>query len=222
VFSGDHKNTEIDMTVFIAGSISIKRLSRAATQRLDSIIAKGHEIVVGDAGGVDKAVQRHLNERQYDGVTVYCINSPRNNLGNWPVETVATTEKRPKRSDFATKDRAMAERADAGFMIWDDRSPGTLNNVLNLLSSGKPSLVYIYNADEFLWITGREELGALVDRIPPEEREKTDEKIGLFERMRDLGSAGAYETESVNQRVRESQLDLFGSGAAGPFLGEDK
>lgn len=198
------------MTVFIAGSISIKRLSRAATQRLDSIIARGYEVVVGDAGGVDKAVQRHLNERRYNGVTVYCINSPRNNLGAWPVETVATTEKRPKRSDFAIKDRAMAERADAGFMIWDDRSPGTLNNVLNLLSSGKPSLVYLYNADVFLWVTGREELQALVDRIPLEERKAVEEKIGLSERIGELDSASSYKSEPVSQGVRESQLDLFG------------
>lgn len=198
------------MTVFIGGSISIKRLSRAATQRLDSIIAKGHEIVVGDAGGVDKAVQRHLSESHYVNVTVYCINSPRNNLGDWPVETVATTEKRPKRSDFAIKDRAMAERADAGFMIWDDRSPGTLNNVLNLLSSGKRSLVYLHNADEFLWIAGREELQALVDRIPLEERKAVGKKTGLSERMGELDSFGSYEIEPVSQSVRERQLDLFG------------
>ena len=204
------------MTVFIAGSISIKRLSRAATQRLDSIIAKGYEVVVGDAGGVDKAVQQHLHDRQYDGVTVYCINQPRNNLGAWPVASIATTEKRPKRSDFAIKDRAMAERADAGFMIWDDRSPGTLNNVLNLLSSGKQSLVYLHNADEFLWITGREELKALVDRIPPEEREAVEEKTGVFERMQDLDPASSYEIEPVSQSVRESQLDLFGLDGDAP------
>jgi hypothetical protein len=211
------------MTVFIAGSISIKRLPMAVIRRLDSIIVKGYEVVVGDAGGVDKAVQRHLCERHYVNVTVYCINSPRNNLGDWPVETVATTEKRPKRSDFVIKDRAMAERANAGFMIWDDRSPGTLNNVLNLLSSGKQSLVYLHNADDFLWITGREELKALVDRIPPEEREAVDEKTGVFERMQDLDPASSYAIEPVSQSVRESQLDLFGvDGDASSGPGVDK
>lgn len=171
------------MTVFIAGSISIKRLTKAATDRLNSIIAKGNDVFVGDAGGVDTAVQRHLHDRRYDPVTVYCINQPRNNLGTWPVESVAVTEKRPKRSDFAKKDRVMAERADAGFMIWDDRSPETLNNVLNLLSSGKRSLVYLHNSGEFEWVTAPDQLRTLVERIPPEERETVDEKIGLSRKM---------------------------------------
>jgi len=210
------------MTVFIAGSISIKNLTKAVTQRLDSIIAKGYEVVVGDAGGVDKAVQRHLHDRGYQSVTVYCINHPRNNIGEWPVESVTVTAKRPNRSDFAKKDRMMGERADVGFMIWDDRSPGTLNNVLNLLSFGKHALVYLYSSNEFLWVTTLAELQTLVERIPPEERETIDEKIGLSERMRDLTSSGSYEIEPVSQSVRDSQPDLFGSGAAEPFLGEDE
>jgi hypothetical protein len=52
------------MTVFITGSISFKRLAKTVTQRLDSIITKGCEIVVGYTGGVDKAVQRHLHDRR--------------------------------------------------------------------------------------------------------------------------------------------------------------
>ena len=117
----------------------------------------------------------------------------------------------------------MAERADAGFMIWDCKSPGTLNNVLNLLSFGKRSLMYLHNSDEFLWIKTPEELRTLVEGIPPEERDTIDEKIGLSERMRDLASAGSYEIEPVSQSVRESQLDLFGldGGASGePDLNE--
>lgn len=198
------------MTVFVAGSISIKRLTKPVTERLDTIIAKEYDIVVGDAGGVDKAVQRHLLARQYDRVTVYCINQPRNNLGEWPVHSVAVTATRPKRSDFAKKDRAMAEHADAGFMIWDDRSPGTLNNVLNLLGLGKQSLVYAQTTDEFLWITGTDDLRTFADRIPVEERAAVEQKIGLSQRIQDLSSDASYEIEPVSDSVRESQLELFG------------
>ena len=199
------------MTVFIAGSISIKKLTKPVIERLDSIISKGYDIVVGDAGGVDKAVQRHMHDCQYDRVTVYCINQARNNLGEWLVHSEAVTEKRPKRSDFAKKDRAMAEEADVGFMIWDDRSPGTLNNVLNLLSLCKKSLVYAHTTDEFLWITGRDELQTLVNRIPVQERKTVDEKIRLSRRMLDLFSRASYEIKPISHSVRESQLDLFGS-----------
>lgn len=132
------------MTVFLAGSISIKRLTKAVTQRLDSIITKKYDIVVGDAGGVDKAVQRHLHDRRYHSVTVYCINQPRNNLGEWPVESVPITAKRPKRSDFVKKDQKMAERADVGFMIWDDRSPGTPRR-----PSGRPRAKKVKRGDRY-------------------------------------------------------------------------
>ena len=199
------------MTVFVAGSISTKRLTKPVTERLDTIIAKEYDIVVGDARGVDKAVQRHLLARKYDRVTVYCINTPRNNIGEWPVHSVAVTATRPKRSDFAKKDRAMAEHADIGFMIWDDRSPGTLNNVLNLLGLGKQSLVYAQTTDEFLWITGTEDLQTLADRIPEEERAAVDEKTGLSQRIKDPRSGVSYEIEPVSDSVRESQLDLFGT-----------
>jgi hypothetical protein len=199
------------MTVFIAGSISIKKLTKAVTTRLDSIIAKGYDVIVGDAAGLDKAFQRHLHDRDYDAVTVYCINQPRNNLGEWPFHSVAVTEKRPKRADFAKKDRAMAEEADVGFMIWDDKSPGTLNNVLNLLSLGKQSLVYAHAANDFLWITGRDDLQTLVDRIPAAERDTIEQKIGLARRMEDLFTRASYEIPATSQSVRESQLDLFGS-----------
>ncbi len=62
------------MMVFVAGSISIKRLTKAVTDRLDSIIAKRYDVLVGDAGGVDKAVQRHLHDYHYDRAAIYCIN----------------------------------------------------------------------------------------------------------------------------------------------------
>ena len=39
------------MTVLIEGSISIKKLTKASADRLDSIIVKGYDVLVGDAGG---------------------------------------------------------------------------------------------------------------------------------------------------------------------------
>jgi len=198
------------MTVFIAGSISIKRLSKGAAQRLHSIIDKGYAVVVGDAGGVDKAVQGYLLDCHHNQVTVYCINQPRNNLGEWPVETVARTQNRPRRSDFTKKDLAMARAADVGFMIWDGRSPGTLNNVLNLISLGKQSLVYVDGDDEFLWVKEPNDCLLLADRIPGDAKENVEKKADLSRRIEALMSDAVYEIQSAAQSVRESQLDLFG------------
>jgi hypothetical protein len=37
----------------------------------------------------------------------------------------------------------MAEAADYGLMLWDGKSKGTINNVVNLSRDGKPVVVYI-------------------------------------------------------------------------------
>ena len=40
--------------VFIAGSRAISRLSEPLRERLDRIVAEGHEVPVGDANGADR------------------------------------------------------------------------------------------------------------------------------------------------------------------------
>jgi hypothetical protein len=50
------------------------------------------------------------------------------------------------------KDAKMAEDSDYGFMLWDGKSSGTLNNVLNLLSRQKRTLLYFSPTKEFVTI----------------------------------------------------------------------
>lgn len=50
-------------------------------------------------------------------------------------------------SYYSLKDFEMAREADYGFMIWDGKSKGTLNNILNLLKDNKKTLVY-YSPDK--------------------------------------------------------------------------
>ena len=49
-------------TVFVGGSRRISRLSAQAKDRLDNVIGSGFHVLVGDANGADKAVQKHLLE----------------------------------------------------------------------------------------------------------------------------------------------------------------
>ena len=69
-------------SVFVAGSRALSKLNVPVKERLDNIIAKQLTVLVGDANGADKAVQRHLAERHYEHVFVYCTEVCRNNLGN--------------------------------------------------------------------------------------------------------------------------------------------
>ena len=129
-------------TVFIGGSRHISRLSAEAKERLDNIVGSGLKVVVGDAAGADKAVQRYLLDASYPHVVVFCSGDrPRNNLGLWETYEVATPKHVKGFQFFAAKDREMAKKADFGLMIWDGKSPGTALNVLRLVRAGKKTVL---------------------------------------------------------------------------------
>lgn len=125
-------------TVFVGGSRHISRLPPEVRKRLDNVVASGHRVIVGDANGADKAVQKHFLDRHYDNVTVYCSGAaPRNNLGTWHTRHVDAPKTAKGFHFYAAKDREMAREADFGLMIWDGKSPGTVLNVMRLALAGK-------------------------------------------------------------------------------------
>lgn len=150
-------------TVFISGSRHINYLNPQVRERLQKVLNQHFSIVVGDAGGVDKAVQAYLSEPRYEDITVYCSGrSCRNNLGNWNVRHVAVDPDLKGRDFYTQKDKAMAARADYGFVIWDGKSPGSFNNVLELLKANKKSLVYFSPRRAFHAISNFEDIQRLL------------------------------------------------------------
>lgn len=130
-------------TVFIGGSRHVSRLPAEVKKRLDNVIASQHQVIVGDANGADKAVQKHFFDADYSNVTVFCSgDTPRNNLGSWTTNRVNTPKGTKGFQFYAAKDRAMALEADFGLMIWDGKSPGTVLNVLRLVQGGKISVLF--------------------------------------------------------------------------------
>jgi hypothetical protein len=130
-------------SVFVAGSRALSKLNGQVKERLDNIVKQNFTVLVGDANGADKAVQRYLAERGYEHVVVYCMEVCRNNVGNWPTHA-HTVESAPRhdRQYYGIKDIAMAKDASCGFMIWDGISKGTLTNVINLVNAEKKVLLY--------------------------------------------------------------------------------
>jgi probable addiction module antidote protein len=125
-------------TIFIGGSRHVSRLPSEVKKRLDNVVASGHCVIVGDANGADKAVQKHFHDIHYDKVTVFCSGAtPRNNLGTWLIHHVDAPKHAKGFQFYAAKDREMAREADFGLMIWDGKSPGTVLNVLRLAIAGK-------------------------------------------------------------------------------------
>lgn len=134
-------------TIFIGGSRQISRLPAEIMDRLKKVMASQHCVLVGDANGADKAVQKFFAEAAYGNVTVFCTGEKfRNNLGRWPTNHVEPPKGAKGFQFYAAKDREMAARADFGLMIWDGKSPGTLLNVFRLAKAGKISV--LYNAPE--------------------------------------------------------------------------
>jgi hypothetical protein len=137
--------------VFIGGSRRVTRLNAQVRQRLDRIIDKGLYVLIGDANGADKAVQRYLHSRAYDRVEVFCVGGIcRNNIGNWETRIVEAPQGREKFEYYAAKDAQMTKEASIGFMLWDGQSRGTLANVLRLLQQGKKVVIYLLPQRWFL------------------------------------------------------------------------
>jgi hypothetical protein len=131
-------------TVFIAGSRKISRLPPEMETRLNSIVEKGFEVVIGDADGADAACQSYLADRGYANVTVYCVGHKcRNNAGKWPLREVEAPPGARGFEFYAIKDRAMAKIATHGLMLWDGQSKGTLANIKNLTRDQKPVVVFV-------------------------------------------------------------------------------
>ena len=80
----------------------------------------------------------------------------------------------------------MAEIADFGLMVWDTKSTGTLNNVIELLVRKKKSAVFVNKVREFKDITTVEQLEELLSYMSEHAKQKADEKIKLFDRINSL------------------------------------
>ena len=193
-----------NLKIFIAGSRAITNLSTPFVERLNGICTKNHTVLIGDANGVDKSVQAYFSNQNYSNVIVYASNGKaRNNIGNWPVESVQVPEGVKGYSFYAAKDQAMADCADYGFMLWNGVSKGTLNNIANLLSRNKKTLVFFAPHSRFYQITCFDKLKMLisccsngVQRIYDDqykESEHLQPQLSLFESTNKDTELGAWD-----------------------------
>lgn len=150
------------MKVFIGGSRAVSKLNPVITARLDDLVRRHCAILIGDANGADKAVQQYLAEHRYLNVEVFCTENCRNNLGAWPIRRIASPNSKKDFSYYAAKDFAMAGEAGCGLMLWDGKSKGTLQNLLNLIAAGKRTLVYFAPSKEFHVVASDPELQGLL------------------------------------------------------------
>ena len=167
--------------VFIAGSRRLSKLSEPVKQRIERIIAKGFTIVVGDANGMDKAVQLYLSQKGYTNVIVFCTEDVcRNNIGRWEIRRIPAAD--PSRRDFtfyAAKDKAMVAAADYGLMLWDGKSRGTLTSIVELIRRGRPAVVYLAPEKRFLTIRSSQNLAELLRSVAPDVLQKIEPELRI-------------------------------------------
>jgi len=170
----------MDTTVFIGGSRKLSRLSTDVRRRIDNIIDSAFAILLGDANGADKAVQNYLLARNYQRVTVFCMTGKcRNNLGRWPVRAVDAPKEARGFGLYTLKDRAMADAATHGLMIWDGTSKGTLNNIVTMVQQQKPVVVYFGPMRGFVTIRTFRDVSALLAKCEQSSVERFQRELGL-------------------------------------------
>jgi hypothetical protein len=148
--------------VFIAGPRALNILNQSIEGVLARIIEKQLTVLLGDASGVDRLAQQFFAEAKYSNVYVYASNGKaRNNLGNWTVNTVEVPPGIKGFDFYAQKDIRMAHDADNGFMIWNGKSKGTLNNMINLTSQSKKVVVYFTPTKQMCRIDSLEDVEKL-------------------------------------------------------------
>ncbi len=77
----------------------------------------------------------------------------------------------------------MARDATYGYMIWNGKSNGTLNNVLNLLELNKKIILYLTTKKSFCNIKTITDLKTIINEFNKEDIDKIDKKIKLYERI---------------------------------------
>lgn len=153
------------MKVFIAGARAITDLNDDIKARLLSIADKHCDVLIGDCSGADAAVQKFYFMLRYPNVTVYASNGiARNNLGNWRVNGIPVKDSVKGFDFYRQKDLAMANEADVGFMIWDRKSKGTLNNIIELVKQDKQVLIYLYGINKLVLIKDFDELCDFINK----------------------------------------------------------
>lgn len=147
------------MKIFIAGAKSINDLDEPVQKKMLSIYKKNFDVLVGDCYGVDTSVQQFYANLGYNKVLVYASNGKaRNNIGHWEIKAISVPHSVRGFDFYKQKDIAMANDADYGLMIWDGKSKGTWNNIVNLVSQNKTVAVYLTQKHKLVVVKTRNDL----------------------------------------------------------------
>ena len=170
--------------VFFGGSRRLGKLNKAIKERADNIISTGYLVLIGDANGADRAMQKYLAEKSYKHVLIFCAgNICRNNIGRWETKFVPVNRAQKDFQYYSIRDKKISDEADYGFMVWDGKSKGTLNNIMNLLERNKPALVYFYPKGKFFTLKSVRDLAEIMSFCAREDIERLEKSLRISQRI---------------------------------------
>lgn len=73
----------------------------------------------------------------------------------------------------------MADAAEYGLMLWDGKSKGTINNIVNLSRAGKPVVVYVAPKKRFLTVKAFDDLESVLAQGETESVERVVSALHL-------------------------------------------
>lgn len=146
--------------VFISGSSKMQdqsstyyrsKLPAAIRKEINGYIRDKKKIIVGDAPGIDTAVQEYLAEKGYKKVVVYGTDHTRVNKGGWK-EHISDGSKYKEGSDewHRVKDQDMQNDAMEGLAVVLEKggAKATRNNVKALINQNKKVKIYELRGSE--------------------------------------------------------------------------
>lgn len=148
------KRDRLRGNVFISGTSKLQDksstyyrsgLPKAIKDEIDGYIRDKKKIIVGDAPGLDTAVQEYLAEKHYNKVVVYGTDYTRTNKGKWKEKISDGSQYEEGSSEWhKVKDRAMQEDAMEGLAVILEKggAGATRKNVEALISQNKKVKIY--------------------------------------------------------------------------------
>lgn len=146
--------------VFISGTSKLqdksstyyrKKLPKPIRNEIDGYIRDKKKIIVGDAPGLDTAVQNYLAEKGYRKVVVYGTDKTRQNSGKWKEKIVKGDGYEPHSAEWhALKDKAMQDDAYEGLAVILEKggASATRRNVEALVKQNKKVKIYELRGSE--------------------------------------------------------------------------
>lgn len=131
-------------------------------KEIDGYIAQKKKIIVGDAPGLDTAVQEYLAEKGYKKVVVYGTDYTRANKGGWKEKISDGSQYEEGSSDWhKVKDKAMQDDAMEGLAVILEKggAGATRKNVEALVRDNKKVKIYELRGTE------AEKLDRWVDKL---------------------------------------------------------